>query len=66
MVTKSRFIIEVGSDKYEEVEKLFDGIPHYLIGKTGGDFFIISNGNCDIIKLPIDKLYNTWKEAVEW
>ncbi len=64
--SNSRFIIEVGSDKHEEVEKLFDGIPHYLIGKTGGDFFIISDGNCDIIKLPIDKLYNAWKEAVEW
>ncbi len=64
--SNSRFLIEAGEENKEKLKRLFSGIPYYLIGKTGGNSLVVQDGNNYIIDLPVEKLYKTWKEAVEW
>lgn len=64
--SNSRFVVEVEESKIQAVENLLRNIPHYNIGKTGGDSLILKHRVKTLIKIKVNKLIKKWEGAVSW
>ncbi|AEF94604.1 Phosphoribosylformylglycinamidine synthase 2 [Desulfotomaculum nigrificans CO-1-SRB] len=72
--TQSRIVITVDNNRgVELVQKLVDaGVPYTHLGKVGGQELVINvvNPGCtgcggNLVKLPVTKLEETWRGAIE-
>ena len=60
-----RMIVEVKKEKKEDFEKIFEGLPFYLIGEVIEDKFLeIEFNNKVIIKLNIDEMYKAFSNPL--
>lgn len=64
--SQSRILVGVSDQNLPRLLKRAEekGITAEAIGRTGGEEFVIRLGGREAVRLPVEKLYETWKEAV--
>ncbi|MBT9166967.1 MAG: Phosphoribosylformylglycinamidine synthase subunit PurL [Syntrophomonadaceae bacterium] len=64
--SQSRVVLSVATDKLETLLALAaqENVPAAVIGKTGGNSFLVTVDGRELINLPIGKMKTAWREAI--
>ena len=64
--TPSRWIVEIASDDASEFEETLGkyDVPFVLLGQTGGNRLLVSNGKKKLIDLEVEKMRKVWSSAL--
>ncbi len=64
--SQSRVVVSVATDKVEMLLALAaqENVPAAVIGKTGGNSFLVTVDGRELINLPIEKMKTAWREAI--
>jgi phosphoribosylformylglycinamidine synthase II len=64
--TQSRLLVSTAAQNLPQLLKLAEerAVPAKAIGQVGGREFIIRQGGRELIRLPVEKIYDVWKKAL--
>jgi phosphoribosylformylglycinamidine synthase len=64
--SQSRILVTVSAEKLTELLEMADrnGVEASVLGTTGGQRIIIRHQEQEIINIPVDKAFLTWKNAI--
>jgi len=65
--SQSRIILSCSEESVDKVRDIAkkNNAPIRVIGRTGGENLIISNGSKELINLPLERLHEGWSQALE-
>jgi len=64
--TQSRLLVSTAARNLPQLLKLAEerAVPAKAIGQAGGKEFIIRRGGRELIRLPVEQIYDVWKKAL--
>ena len=62
----SRIVVSLKGHDLAELEQIAKkhSVPYRKLGKVGGKRFIVKHNKAEVINLPVEKLSNTWRDAI--